>query len=894
MMDMEMNADLGDDGSETSQSSSEGSSASSTFCNLENDYARIMKEMKTNDALAAFEDDYRRLYEFLYKSHKNEKELTEKCSSLTNQIVENAKKINELTIKVETDTTEITRLKEEIEKALKLADAAHTREQNAQEVIDNLRLNITKLTHEIEVKNKQLAGEEESGVSQQREGLLREREKLLGEVVTLKERLKNMSQYTNELENKNITAEEKIIEMQEMLDIRTSEVSREKRAKERLEDDFQQCEEELVIKNEEFHTINEVLRSATDNIKKLENKLKEQKVSFDKTQKELNRLSIKNLNLQADLENANVQIDILDKEIADKEKQYRLLKNELNKANERSMKYKSDKDILEKRFLKIDNERSRLEQELKQAITNVKNVDYEMGLLQKQHFEDKQLSESLMRDKSIFARTIENLKEYIKSVDHEMAVVSASKKKLEYELNNGVYRENELKRKIEIIEKERVKCNFEIRKLSQRIDDYISEIKLKQVEIMDYKKRLDESEAKYRQQQNLFEVVRSERNACSKSLLEAQEDVQELKSKLQIMTQQIEQLKEDIATKEADLIKKEFVLGRIEREKEKLKIDLQSARKDISDLRREIEEMKEEEKRLRQTILKADRDIARHKKDIDNVMNERDILGTQLVRRNDELCLQYNRIKILNGTLQRGKQQYNERLEDIRLLKLEVNKLRTEKVLLTKSIENTSDMRHEIFHLNRDLTKERLKVMALEEEVQTPLNIHRWRKLQFSDPPAYEMLNKIQFLQKRVIKMSALIIDKEKRIQDTEKLYMNLREILVKQPGPQITMALNKTQKALRKRGNKMKCLVSELNMYQVEINEYKFDVERMSKEMCELKMKYYAQKRKLQKEKETRSKSLTESILPAVLPIKQKKFFGGGFNMTTPTPRTNFILDSA
>lgn len=39
--------------------------------------------MKTNDALAAFETDYKRLFESLYKSHKNEKELTEKCNSLT-------------------------------------------------------------------------------------------------------------------------------------------------------------------------------------------------------------------------------------------------------------------------------------------------------------------------------------------------------------------------------------------------------------------------------------------------------------------------------------------------------------------------------------------------------------------------------------------------------------------------------------------------------------------------------------------------------------------------------------------------------------------------------------------------------------------------------------------
>ncbi|KAL2726697.1 cilia- and flagella-associated protein 58-like [Vespula squamosa] len=891
-MDMEMNAALGDDESESSQSSSEGSSASSTFCNLENDYARIIKEMKTNDALAAFETDYKKLFESLYKSHKNEKELTEKCNSLTNEIIENTQKITELQRNTEIDSSEITRLKQEIEKALKLADAAHTREQNAQEVIDNLRLNITKLSREIEVKNKQLAGEDESGASQRKEALLREREKLLGEMTTLKERLKNMTQYVGELEMKNINAEQKISEIQETLDIRTNEVSREKRGKERAEEDSRRLENELLIKNEDLENTNETLKTATDNIKKLENALKEQKIMDDKLQKELSKLTMKYFTIQSNLDNANIHIETMEKDIIEKDKVFRTTKYELNKTKEESAKYKSEKDILEKKFLRLNYEKGKLEQDIKQAITNVKNADHEITIFRKQQIEDKKHYDALIRDKNILSKTNENLKEQVKAFDHEILVHNLSRKKLERELNNSIYRENELREQIETIEKERDRYNFEMRELVKKIDDYINEIKLKQVEILDYKKQLRQSESKYRQQQNLFEIVRAEKNSCHKSLIEAQDDIQELKSKLQITNQQIEQLKEDISMKEADLIKKEFVLGRVEAERETLRVDLQSARKDISDLRREIDKMKEEEKRLRQTIHEADRDIARHKKDIDNVMNERNILGTQLVRRNDELCLQYNRMKILNGTLQRGKQQYNERLEDIRLLKLEVNKLRTEKVLLMKSIDNTSDMRHEIFHLNRNLTRERLKVMALEEEIQTPLNIHRWRKLEFSDPSAYEMLNKIQFLQKRVIKMSALIIDKEKRVQDTEKLYINLREIMAKQPGPQMTIALNKTRKALRDRGNKMKCLVSELNMYEVEINEYKFDMERMSKEMCELKTKYYAQKRKLQKTKENKSKSLMKPILPA-LPLKQKKFFGGGFNMTIPTSRSS-LLDSA
>jgi len=43
-----------------------------------------------------------------------------------------------------------------------------------------------------------------------------------------------------------------------------------------------------------------------------------------------------------------------------------------------------------------------------------------------------------------------------------------------------------------------------------------------------------------------------------------------------------------------------------------------------------------------------------------------------------------------------------------------------------------TDMRQEIFHLEQDLTREKLKCRALEEELQTPLNIHRWRKLEVS------------------------------------------------------------------------------------------------------------------------------------------------------------------
>ena len=76
------------------------------------------------------------------------------------------------------------------------------------------------------------------------------------------------------------------------------------------------------------------------------------------------------------------------------------------------------------------------------------------------------------------------------------------------------------------------------------------------------------------------------------------------------------------------------------------------------------------------------------------MISERDILGTQLVRRNDELALLYEKIKIQQSTLNKGEIQYNQRLEDIRVLKLEIRKLRRANNILNKSVANVGDLRY--------------------------------------------------------------------------------------------------------------------------------------------------------------------------------------------------------
>ena len=51
---------------------------------------------------------------------------------------------------------------------------------------------------------------------------------------------------------------------------------------------------------------------------------------------------------------------------------------------------------------------------------------------------------------------------------------------------------------------------------------HMEDIKVREMQIFDYKKKIAESEIKLKQQQNLYEAVRSDRNLYSKNLIEAQ------------------------------------------------------------------------------------------------------------------------------------------------------------------------------------------------------------------------------------------------------------------------------------------------------------------------------------------------------------------------------------
>ena len=120
----------------------------------------------------------------------------------------------------------------------------------------------------------------------------------------------------------------------------------------------------------------------------------------------------------------------------------------------------------------------------------------------------------------------------------------------------------------------------------------------------------------------------------------------------------------------------------------------------------------------------ADAERLRQKKAYEHVINARDILGTQLIRRNDELALLYEKIKIQQSTLAKGEVQYRQRLEDIALLKVKINDERRQLYILKRQVKNIDALKAEMIALEKELMEERTKVKALSEELENPMNVH--------------------------------------------------------------------------------------------------------------------------------------------------------------------------
>ena len=117
-------------------------------------------------------------------------------------------------------------------------------------------------------------------------------------------------------------------------------------------------------------------------------------------------------------------------------------------------------------------------------------------------------------------------------------------------------------------------------------------------------------------------------------------------------------MKDEIGIKEQQKTHEDVLEANFKKENEKLEQQITSIKDQITSSDNMIRTQDSDISRLKYVISEAEGEKLKQKKDYEMVINERDILGTQLIKRDEELCLLYEKIKIQKSTLKKGENYY--------------------------------------------------------------------------------------------------------------------------------------------------------------------------------------------------------------------------------------------
>jgi chromosome segregation ATPase len=844
------------------------------------DWQEVQKIFSMDPALEVFKQKYETIFNALEESYQNETKQSKKCKEYAAELITvvgttqtNQRFANDYAETIGILKTEIKNNSGQVVRAKRKEEELRAKMIVVKEEIDEIKRQLEKGIAEIQAESERVIDEH-----------TKTRNELTitsDEIHTRLREVRNKTEYAlrelrgqEEVNLKNIT---EVTNLKEQIAHLQLEINREEARKRNMEAEMEVAKKRIDEAVEERDRKNDQLKENVKRIEGLKSSVLSKAKEKEKLHENVHSKIVQVEALKKEKEKQRTNLGILERHLTEQREEYTNRTTEIAQLEQTLTKSIREHEIYTSKKLGLVKQRKELEQSkgwLEQE------VDEELRALEERK---KALSgvedeiDTVFRNKEEINRDIRKGEDEEHIIDGDLAGLHNNLKKLENHIRGYQIEAQKLNRIINLLEKEQEKYGIDASQAHAKYYQTLEELKIKNNLINELQKKNTELDAKLKHQQNLYEAVRSDRNLYSKNLLQAHEEIADLTKKYTRMSHQVDQLKDELKVKDADLVKQDRAVQKIVRENEKNKVEKGRVEKNIANTDSVIKDQTDQVARLKFIISEAYTEKSRQHKDYEMVVNERDILGGQLIKRNQELAQLYEKIKIAQSNLAKGESHYREKQKNFASFQNNLIKLRKEFENTKEQIECVEDLKQEVASLNKELLNQKGKVKALRDEVEIPMNVHRWRKIEAVDQENYERILKIQAIQRRLIAKTEEASEKDNLIKEKEKLYMELKNILARQPGPEIQQELAMYKENLKEKSAQMKKMMGELRQSQSQVSVHKFEIDRIKGELTRLKKEYF--KRRNDEDKENRD---------------DNRFANIGQNFTIPMAyRSNFNTGS-
>jgi chromosome segregation ATPase len=109
---------------------------------LERDFREVLQSMVGERSMQRFQAEYEKLYRALKTSYESEKRLVKRCKELNETIVSNATRVKAAMRLTQEDSSTISLLRKEVDRAWKLVETAKEKEEAARRIIQDLKTEV--------------------------------------------------------------------------------------------------------------------------------------------------------------------------------------------------------------------------------------------------------------------------------------------------------------------------------------------------------------------------------------------------------------------------------------------------------------------------------------------------------------------------------------------------------------------------------------------------------------------------------------------------------------------------------------------------------------------------------------------------------------------------------
>lgn len=493
----------------------------------------------------------------------------------------------------------------------------------------------------------------------------------------------------------------------------------------------------------------------------------------------------------------------------------------------------------------MEKEKLEVEAQKKAAQFDNRRLKDEITALQlKTNANAKQMDVSV-REREVLSSNHQAKSEAIQAKEEELKMSRSTLKNIKNEYQGYLLSVRAMTKITERLRRDKAALEAELQKRQVQNARAAEEVAERELKMAQLQQQILSNETKLRQQQNLLEAVRSDRNLYRKTLIEQKTEMAEYKRKFSNLSMQIRQLKAEIGEKDAAYLQEHMDLEAVRDEAAYLKQQNERKLSAVAELDEQGKQQAEQVRRLATIIADADEEIKVQTKQYNAVVNEQRVLSQQLVGRNEELGKLYEQLKLQASVMRKSATTYAEKVEMLRQLRQTRGELETGLNVVMGDINKFEELKATIGDVQRLLLEEQLKGKALTDELAKPINVHRWRQLQDTNSEAYGRLRKVRVLQKELIRRTEEVEEKESAIQDREKLYVELKRVLARQPGPESMEQLRLYASTLRDKKGKLKTIKGELKVYQSKVYDLKYEIGRLQQDLRLVKLSYFEQRRK-------------------------------------------------